>query len=217
MPEMLLARLGACGFRPGARPSLQQHPGAPVLPQPVLPELHQGARGGCPGGAGGHTAPVLCWSHRALLVPRGPALPPRSIRGAAGIAACRRVPGNRGHMLLFHATETPPARLPAQPQAGGRGAHRPGAPGTSPSAPWGAWLPPFQLWAPTGGLSSGGPWDGTDIPQQHASRESREQLPSPAMCRDPAWPWHPPSAFSTHGRGAGVEGSLMDIHEQRVC
>lgn len=59
MPETLLARLGTRGFRPGASWSLQEHPGAPVLPRPVLPELHQGACGGCPREPG-DTLPRSC-------------------------------------------------------------------------------------------------------------------------------------------------------------
>lgn len=94
-----------------------------------------------PQGARAHAAPVLCRSRRASLAPWGPALPPRSIGGAAGIATRRHAPGNRGHMLLFHAAETTPAQLPAQPQAGGRGAHRPGAPRDVPTSP----LPPAGL------------------------------------------------------------------------
>lgn len=212
----------AVSLRPGASRTLQRHRGAPVLPRPILPGLDRGVRGGwVPQGARGHAAPVLCRSRRASLAPRGPALPPRSIGGAAGIAARRRAPGNRGHMLLFHAAETTPAQLPAQPQAGGRGAHRPGAPRDVPTSP----LPPARL-----GLSL--PATGTHgWPELRGPTGQHSRSPTP--CRDessfPAPPGartqpgagtrrrHPPPARSAHGRGAGVGGSLMDIHEQRVC
>lgn len=181
-----------------------------------------------PQGARAHAALVLRRSCRASLAPRGPALPPRSIGGAAGIAARRRAPGNRGHMLLFHAAETPPAQLPAQPQAGGRGAPRPGAPRdvpTSPLPPAGLGLPlPArgthgwpELRSPTG-RHSRSPTPCRQTETRAASQPRRVPGPSPALAPVVGTRRrHPPSARSAHGRGAGVGGSLMDIHEQRVC
>lgn len=155
-------------------------------------------------GARGHSAVVLCWSHRASPAPWGPVVPPRSIGGATCITARCRALANWGHMLLFHAVETTPARLPAQPQAGGRGAHH-------PRASWGAPISPLPS---MGGPSSRDPRDGTAAPDAVQAERAKSRFPAQPFAR--ARPGTGTRRqHRTRERCQGW-GSLMDIHEWRV-
>lgn len=143
----------------------------------TLPQSCAGPAGHC-----WHLGVPLC-----LLAASGEprASPPAAARWGTGDICCFFTPWKQ-HLL---------GSLLSPRQAGGEPI-APVPPGMSPSAPCpqrGS-ASPFQPWAPMGGLSSGAPWDGTAAPRRCASRESREQLPSPAVCQDPAQHRQPPSA-----------------------
>lgn len=94
-----------------------------------------------------------------------------------------------------------------------------GRPHQPPAHLWGL-ASPFRPWAPMGGQSSGAPRGEQLLPSTtRAEREGGNFSALTGAGTPPAVGSRcrcPPSARAARWRGAGLGGSFMDIHEQRV-